>query len=363
MMKNGLKKREQRQHRLALTLLLSGVVFLILLLTLLIVAMIIFAVQKLGLLRAFNITSDLFPFLYITLAISLVIGSGLALLGSKIPLAPVNRIINTMNRLASGDFSARLHFGTPFARHPTVVEFTDSFNTMAEELENTEILRSDFINDFSHEFKTPIVSITGFAKLLKKGDLSEKEKAEYLDIIEKESMRLSHMATAVLELTKVENQTILRGVTRFNLSEQLRTCTLMLEDKWTAKNVSPVLDFDEVYISGEEGLLKEVWINLIDNAVKFSPEGESFSVGITERTEGTEGEDTVSVTVTNGGDPIPPESLGRIFRKFYQADESHASEGNGIGLAIAKRITALHGGDISVVSGEDGTSFTVRLPR
>lgn len=142
---------------------------------------------------------------------------------------------------------------------------------MAEELENTQMLRSDFINNFSHEFKTPIVSIAGFAKLLRRGNLTDAQKEEYLAIIEEESLRLAAMATNVMNLTKVENQTILTDLTTFNLSEQIRACVLLLEEKWSRKELDLDLEFPEYTIRANEELLKQVWINLLDNAIKYSP--------------------------------------------------------------------------------------------
>jgi signal transduction histidine kinase len=219
------------------------------------------------------------------------------------------------------------------------------------------MLRSDFINNFSHEFKTPIVSIAGFTKLLRKGNLSQPQKEEYLAIIETESLRLSQMATNVLNLTKVENQTILTDVTEYNLSEQIRSCILLLSEKWEEKEIDYVLDFREYSIHANEELLKQVWINLLGNAVKFSPHGGTIEVRITEQP------DTMTVSVMNTGSTIAPEQQAKIFRKFYQADESHAAEGNGIGLAIVKRVVELHEGTVSVASGNGRTTFTVVLPK
>ena len=239
---------------------------------------------------------------------------------------------------------------------PAFAQISDGFNKMAQELQNTEMLRSDFINNFSHEFKTPIVSIAGFAKLLKRGNLTQRQREEYLDIIEEESMRLSDMATNVLNLTKVENQTILTGQSTFNLSEQLRASILLLERKWSKKNLQWQLEFGEYRITANEELLKQVWINLLDNAIKFSPEGGTIAVRITEQGG------TLAVSVRNAGAAIPQPEQEKIFRKFYQADESHSSEGNGIGLAIVKRVTELHRGTVVVRSGNDETTFTVTLP-
>lgn len=289
--------------------------------------------------------------------ISIVVGMVISFFVMKLPLKPINRTITQMNRLATGDYSARLHFGKPLGSHPSVAEAAESFNKMASELENTEMLRADFINNFSHEFKTPIVSIAGFAKLLKRGNLTEAQKGEYIDIIEEESIRLAAMATNVLDLTKIENQTILTDISRYNLSEQIRSSVLLLEEKWTKKSLDLELEFDEYSIEANEELLKQVWINLLDNAIKFSPQSGLVKVSI------AEGKNTLQVSVSNHGDDISEENQKKIFNKFYQADESHAAEGNGIGLAIVRRVTQLHGGDVSVKSGNGIVTFTVTLPK
>ena len=181
--------------------------------------------------------------------VSMVLGGVIAFFSSRIPLKPINNLINKMNRLAAGDFKARLHFGNVLSSHSAFNEISTSFNKMAEELENTELLRNDFINNFSHEFKTPIVSITGFAGLLSKGNLTEEQKAVYIRSIEEESKRLAAMATNMLNLTKVENQTILTDISSFNLSEQIRSAVLLLEDRWTRKNIDLQPDFDEYIIA------------------------------------------------------------------------------------------------------------------
>lgn len=224
-------------------------------------------------------------------------------------------------------------------------------------LDKTEMLRSDFINNFSHEFKTPIVSIAGFARLLKRTDLTEEQRAEYIDIIEEESLRLAAMATNVLKLTRIENQAILTDISEYNLSEQIRSCILLLESKWSKKNIMPDIDIDEYYIRANEEMMKEVWINLIDNAIKYSNEGGSLGINIEEAT------DRLLVSVSNTGSPIPDEAKEAIFRKFYQLDESHSSEGNGLGLALVKEIVKLHKGEVTVFCSEGKTVFTVSLPR
>lgn len=351
-------KREEQQHRLALTLLFTALVLCFMFVTLIFVGGAIYLLIRFDVLKGpSDTTPSPISVILIFVPSALVFGALMTAFLGKIPMKPVNRLINQMNRLAMGDYKARLDYGDLLGKHPTIVELTDSFNRMASELQSTEMLRSDFVNNFSHEFKTPIVSITGFAKLLRKGNLSEEQKEEYLRIIETESLRLSQMATNVLNLTKVENQTILTDITEFNLSEQIRSCILVLSEKWEQKEIEYILDFNEYRIHANEDLLKQVWLNLLGNAVKFSPVGGTIEIRITEQA------DTMTVSVMNTGSEISPEHQRKIFNKFYQADESHSSEGNGIGLAIVKRITELHDGTVSVSSGDGSTTFTVILPK
>ncbi len=348
---------EERKHRLSITLLFAGLVFVFLFLTMLLIVVAIMILVHAGVLQVGQSVPKTDGFIMIIALISIVSGTILAATVGRLPLRPVNDIINAMNRLAVGDFKTRLSYHGKLGRLPAAQEFADSFNKMASELESTEMLRSDFINNFSHEFKTPIVSIAGFAKLLKKGNLNPEEQAEYLDIIEDESLRLSAMATNVLNLTKVENQTILTDLTEFDLSEQLRNCVLLLENKWRRKELELNLDFDEYFICANEELLKQVWVNLFDNAIKFTPEGGCISISISENC------DSLSVSVLNTGSEIPEVKKDRIFQKFYQIDESHATEGNGIGLAIVNKIVQLHSGYVDVDSRDGHTAFTVVLPR
>ena len=301
--------KKERKERLSLTLFISFSVFIILILTVGVAAVIIYFLATAEWLRGpedgtWGVSSVI---LFMT-AISLVVGAILTFFLGKLPLHPFDRIVTQMNRLASGDFKARLSFKKPFDVYPAFRDVSASFNKMATELEGTELLRADFVNNFSHEFKTPIVSIAGFAKLLKRGNLSEEQRAEYIDIIEEESLRLSYMANNVLNLTKIENQTILSEVTTFNLSEQIRSCVLLFENKWVSKQLELNLEFDEHMISANEELLKQVWINLIDNAIKFSPECGVVEVEIAELA------DHVRVCVKNMGDAIPEEKKEKILK-------------------------------------------------
>lgn len=351
-----MNKRERR-GRIALALLISGIVFLTTTIIMLLTIVAIYALARLGFIETTGEQVGLPELLRFFIYTSLIIGSPLASLTGKITLKPIKRMIDQLDRLASGDFQARLHFGKPIADHPTFKRVERSFNRAAEELDRTEMLRSDFINNFSHEFKTPIVSIAGFAKLLRRGNLTDKQKEEYLEVIEEESLRLSALANNVLNLTRVENQTILTEVTRFNLSEQIRGAVLLLAEKWTPKNLCMDIQFGEHMICANEELLKQVWINLLDNAVKFSEPNGTISVDI------SEGSESLSISVSNHGKDIPKDRIDHIFNKFYQVDESHSSLGNGIGLAVVKKVCELHGGAVSAKSENGITVFTVVLPK
>lgn len=354
---NNLQKLNKKQRH-ELFFLVTASTFAIFVVSLIFVSALAYFVVRTGALQIVEKdlpgSGRLIVFMAITSAIiSLIIVA----VAGKTLLKPVNRLIHNMNRLASGDYSARMIFGKPFGNSSVASSVTDSFNIMAEELQNTEMLRSDFINNFSHEFKTPIVSIAGFAKLLKRGNLTEEQRMEYLDAIEEESMRLSKMATNVLNMTKVENQTILSNTNAFNLSEQIRSCFLLFENKWSNKNIEFDLEFDEYFINANEEMLKQVWINLIDNAIKFTPDYGTIRIKITEQ------QNDFIVSVKNHGSEISPENQEKIFKKFYQEDESHSGEGNGIGLAIVKKIVELHKGEILVNSKNKITTFTVRIPK
>lgn len=352
----SLEKIKESNSRTSLNLAFSIFVFVILLLAIAITALGLWLLTEAGVIIADGEIKLGRIILFMSL-ISLIIGSAITFFSSRIPLKPVNDIINHTNRLAAGDFKTRLEFGNIISSHPAAKELTASFNAMAEELENTEMLRNDFINAFSHEFKTPIVSITGLASLLESGNLTEEQRGQYAHAIKEESARLSSMATNILQLTKVENQTILTDVSEFNLSEQIRSAVLLLEEKWASKEIDLQIDLDEHMIEANEELLKQVWINLIDNAVKFVPKYGIVAIDVV-----NEGE-SICVKVSNTGSEIPFDKQEKIFHKFYQADESHSTQGNGVGLAIVKRIVELHKGSVGVISENGLTTFTVTLPK
>lgn len=357
-MKHSPEERKQRRSlNLFFSLVIFGIIWISILLAAGIVALLIrFGVYPYQQVEALEHSGSAYTLMWITVLVSLVIGSSAAFLTTKFSMNPVGRLVMHINRLASGDYKARLNQKDILAGSAAFRPVTESFNKLAEELENTEMLRSDFINNFSHEFKTPIVSIAGFTKLLKRGKLTDDQREEYLDIIEEESLRLSTMATNVLNLTKIENQSILTDTSAFNISEQIRSAILLLDEKWDRKHIELAADFDEHTVTANEEMTKQIWINLLDNAVKFTPEYGSVRVELAENSG------RLNVRISNTGSAIPPEKLDKIWNKFYQCDQSHAGTGNGIGLAIVRKVVALHGGEVGVESGDELTTFTVSLP-
>lgn len=287
------------------------------------------------------------------IVISSITGCLLTVLLSRMPLKPIRELVDAINQLAEGNFKVRVNLNL-------TQEFellSQSFNRMAQELENTELLRSDFINNFSHEFKTPIVSLRGFAKILKNDDLTKEERNEYLDIIISESNRLSQLAANVLNLSKVENLSILTETETFSLTEEIRQSILLLESKWQQKKIQLIIDMDELEYFGNKILLNQVWINLIDNAIKFSPEGGEVKIKLQKK------DSQLHFSVMDNGCGMDETVKSHIFERFYQGDTSHRTEGNGIGLALVQKIVKLHKGEILVDSEVGiGTTFRVALP-
>ena len=350
-----MKQEHKTIHqRFGLTVLFSAIVFMILLITSLLIIIVGILLIRINAINIAKLSRQepMLP-IFMLLIISVVVGTVVSFMISRFPLKPLRRVIDATNRLASGDFSVRLQL--PNAS--SLTELATSFNRMAEELGSIEMLRADFVDDFSHEFKTPIVSIKGFAEELKHDDLTPEQRNEYLDIIIHESSRLSQLATNVLNLSRVEKQTILGNLARFDLTEQVRRCVLLFENKWEQRRLNLNVELDEVAITGDEELLSQVWLNLIDNAVKFTPEGGCVDIRLQKV------ESHVLFSIRDDGYGISEEMQRHIFDKFYQGDDSHTIPGNGLGLSIARRIVTLHGGEIRCQSEEGaGTEFTVSLP-
>lgn len=281
-------------------------------------------------------------------------------------IRPIRIMSAAMNELAKGNFKVRINL-TNKHNVREVTEFSENFNTAAKELGGTELMRSNFISDFSHEFRTPINSLSGFAQLLREGNLTPEEQKEYLDIIVSESERLAGLSERILALSKIEAVSIVPDIQQVDIAEQLRRAVLILEPKWSKKNVSVQLGVDECSIQGNKDYLSQLWLNILDNAIKFSPEGGSVSVALYGGRQDEEGrnpeKDEIACWISDEGCGMDSKTQKHLFDKFYQGDTSHASEGSGLGLAVCKRVVDLHHGSIEVQSNkENGAVFEIRLP-
>ena len=291
----------------------------------------------------------------VVLLASAVLGSLLTVLFNHRIIRPVRRMDAAMQKVAEGDFSVRLE-GTSEIRD--LENMRRSFNLMAQELGTNEMLQADFVSNVSHEFKTPINVIEGYATLLQDAPDVTGEQQEYIDRILLNTHRLSGLVENVLLLSKLENRAIPLSRAPFRMDEQIRQSVMMMESAWTKKDIEFDADLEDVTYVGSEGLMLHIWNNLISNAVKFSPQGGLIRLGL--KREGG----SIVFTIDDEGPGIAPEAQKHIFDKFYQADRSRVQEGNGLGLALLKRIVAVCGGEVSVRNREEGgCRFTVALPR
>jgi len=271
---------------------------------------------------------------------------------------PVKIITEATEKIMQGDFSVRV---APM--HGAGMEGFNqigiAINAMAKELSGTETLRTDFIANVSHELKTPLAVMGNYATMLQRPGITEEEKNEYAKAISEAARKLAQLITNILKLNKLENQQIFPQPKEFDLGEQLCECLLVFEDAWEAKNLEIETDMEEdVRIKSDPELLSLVWNNLISNAVKFTPDG--GTIGLSLKTE----DSSVVVQVRDTGCGMKPEVGQHIFEKFYQGDTSHATQGNGLGLALVKRVVDILSGEIGVQSvyGE-GSTFTVKFKR
>ena len=302
--------------------------------------------------RAWKIDEDnIFLFAVVILAISIVFGIALSFAYSAIIIRASKPYLNALQKVAEGDFSVRIEDSAVFAN----LNIAKNFNYMVSQLDSVETLRENFVSDFSHEFKTPIVSIAGFAKLLKDPTLTAEQRNEYLDVIIDESNRLVELSESVLLLNRLESQQITKE--KYQLDEQMRQCVLMFEQQCEAKGIELSVDLqDHVVIESNYKLLSQVIVNLLSNAVKFTDKGGTINVGC--KVKGL----NVIITVKDTGCGMDEETKSNIFNKFFQGDTSHTTPGNGLGLSIVKKIVDMLDGQIFVESklGE-GSSFTVLL--
>ena len=267
---------------------------------------------------------------------------------------PVIQLTRATRMITQGDFSVRI----PADEYSgEISELIRAFNEMAGELEKTDSLQRDFISGISHEFKTPIASIKGYARLLQMEGITEADRAEYVQIIASESDRLARMSQTLLRLSSLEQQTAPASRTEFRLDEQLRQVIVSMAPVWEDRDIEWDLSLDPVTVLGDEELLRQVWINLIQNALKFSETGSSLGITVSQKDQ------EAIVAVRDHGIGMDEETQKRIFDKFFQADRSHSGEGIGLGLSLCRRIVMISGGTIAVSSTPgEGSTFTVRLP-
>ncbi len=288
------------------------------------------------------------------LIFGIVFGVAIAAILNHAFIKPLTDLAAAMRRVADGNFDTQLECKSTIS---DIKEVYASFNLMVKALGETETLQTDFVSNVSHEFKTPINAIEGYASLLQDSELPREQQAQYVGKIIFNTRRLSDLVGNILLLSKVNNESIRPKANTYRLDEQIRQSIFALERKWTEKSIDLDIEMDEVEYCGYEGFMMHVWTNLIDNAIKFDSYGGSIRLRLKKDGE------RVRFTVSDTGPGIAPEEQSRIFTKFYQVDSSHKEEGNGLGLALVKRIVTSSGGNISVESEPGaGATFTVELP-
>lgn len=272
---------------------------------------------------------------------------------SKYFFNPIKKLRDAMDQVSEGDFSVRLE-GRSTSKE--IMEIYTGFNLMVHELSSTEILQTDFVSNVSHEFKTPINAIEGYSTLLQGSDNLDDTQREYVNKILLNTQRLSSLVGSILLLSRLENRQIPTKQTEYRLDEQIRQSVVALEAAWLQKDIELDVDLDRVSYVGNESMMRHVWDNLISNAIKFSPEGGVVKLRLTRKLR------KLTVTVEDQGPGLSAEAQKHIFDKFYQADTSHKQEGNGLGLALVKRILTIEKGQITAENISDGgCRFTVTL--
>jgi signal transduction histidine kinase len=262
---------------------------------------------------------------------------------------------NALGQIANGNFGVLINMEEVSPQHHYVAK---AINDMAQSLGTLETMRQDFISNVSHEIQSPLTSIGGFAALLKKADLSDKERQRYAEIIESESKRLSSLSDNLLKLSSLDSNKIPLALQDFRLDKQLENITLTLEPQWAAKNLTLEADLQKQTICGDESLLSQVWVNLLHNAIKFTPNGGQINIALSSDNA------VITVKISDTGIGISPSDKIHIFERFYKADKARDRSlgGNGLGLSLVKKIVELHGGNISVESEPGkGTIFNISL--
>lgn len=285
---------------------------------------------------------------------SVIMGTFIARIISGRTMGTIRNIGEASKRVAKGDFEVQLDENVPIEEIRVMAQ---NFNLMVRELNNTEMLRSDFVENVSHEFKTPLSSIEGYVTLLQNKNLSEEKREEYTQKILANTKRLSSLTGNILLLSRLENQEIEIKKESYSLDEQLRQTVLLLQDAWSDKDIELDIDLEAVEYEGNSELLSHVWQNIFGNAVKFTEKNGTIGVYLGKSEKG------ICVRIKDSGIGMDADTLKRIYEKFYQGEKSRSGSGNGLGMTLAKRVVDLHGGAITVTSEEGkGSEFTVILP-
>lgn len=287
--------------------------------------------------------------------ISVFVGVLVTAILSRMFFEPIKKLSEAVSRVSEGDFTVSVETRSS-ARE--MKELYKGFNLMTRELRATEILQTNFVSNVSHEFKTPINAIEGYAMLLQDCENLNEEQRTYVDKIVFNTSRLSSLAGNILLLSKIENQSIAANRVSYRLDEQIRQAILELEPLWEPKEIEFDVDMESVTYHGNEQLMRHVWTNLISNAVKFDPAYGSVRISLTAR------EQSIVFVIEDDGPGVGEEAQKHIFDKFYQEDTSHKGEGNGLGLALVKQILLCEGGEITVENTAPvGCRFTVVLKK
>ena len=269
---------------------------------------------------------------------------------------PIKKLAKAARSVAKGDFSVRIESDRKNENKNEIDVLIDDFNKMTRELASNEMLKSDFIANVSHEIKTPLSIIGSYTKALRDDKVPQEERTQYMDTVIMATQNLNDMITNILKLNKLENQQIFENPEIYQLGEQLRRCALSFMERWQEKNIDFEIDVADVAVRYDANLLELIWNNLLSNAIKFTPEGGRIS--LTSRVDGN----IVRVSIKDSGCGIDKAVQERIFEKFYQADTSHTEEGNGLGLALVKKVTDIVGGSITIHSEPGkGSEFIVTL--
>lgn len=294
--------------------------------------------------------------MHLMYVIILFLGSFLILIAARFIVRPIIQLTEATKGLAKGEF--KHHIETK--RKDEIGTLSNSFNEMAKELEKLDRMRQEFVSNVSHEIQSPLTSISGFSKALRQKKMSEESQNRYLSIIEEESNRLSRLARNLLQLSTLQHEQTSLNVSSFRLDEQLRNVVIALEPQWIAKEIKFDIELESITLSADQDQLKQVWTNLLNNAIKFTPEKGKIMI------EGKVKEGQAVISITDNGIGIPEHERKDIFKPFHKVDKSRNSstKGNGLGLSIMKKIIELHHGDVEVTTGfkETGTTFIIKIP-